>query len=93
MGHFLFSNLRVLPILLAGFGLLSLARCRFEPKQLAINASITLVVWWVFIFSLFMLLMLDLMGEIQLGGDHPTFPSTGSTLDHNSQSDKFVGQP
>ena len=58
MGHFLFINLTVLPILLTIFGVISLVRRRFEVKQLLANAVITLVVWWIFAFSLIMIIFI-----------------------------------
>ena len=55
MASFLLINLFSIRILLVGFGLLSLTRRRFEAKQLAINAIITLIAYWLFaIVLLFM---------------------------------------
>lgn len=61
MGHFLFINLKVLPILLAIFSVISLARRQFEAKQLLANAVITLVIWWIFAFSLIMIIFIGCM--------------------------------
>lgn len=58
MGSFLFINLRVLPILFALFGVISIIRRRFETKHLVINILLTLIIWWVFVIVLLFLFMI-----------------------------------
>ena len=47
MPSFLLIPIRAVPFLLAGFGLISLLRRRFEAKQLIVNAITILIVYWV----------------------------------------------
>lgn len=62
MGTFLFITPIVLPFLLAGFGLISLLRRRFELKHLALNAIITLIAYWFFVIVLVLLYFKVCMG-------------------------------
>lgn len=54
----LWITVKAFPYVLTLFGIITLVRRRFEIKHLLTNAIITLVVWWIFVFSLIMLIFI-----------------------------------
>lgn len=54
MQRFYYTLLALLTI----FGIISLARRRFESKQLVVNAAITLIIWSLFLLVLAILIIL-----------------------------------